>query len=73
MSKPKKPVIKITFTVDKEIADMIDDFHEKTSIPKVKIVEKAVRRYVGSESKKFAELEKEYGKFDGESFGWNDD
>lgn len=46
MPKPKKPVVKVTFTVDKEVADLIDKYNEETFVPKVKIVEEAVKEYI---------------------------
>lgn len=73
MARPKKDVTKVTYTLDSEVIQMIEDFNKKTDIPKSKIVEKAVRSYVGKRAKEFAKLEKEAGYFEGESFGWNDD
>lgn len=73
MARPKKNVTKVTYTLDTEIVEMIDNFNKETDIPKSKIVEKAVRSYAKRRAKDYAKLEKEYGKFEEESFGWIDD
>ena len=45
-NKPKKKIVKVTYTIEKEVSDMIDKYNEETFVPKTKIVEEAVKEYI---------------------------
>ena len=52
MAKQKKDVVKVTYTMDKAVSDLIDKYNEISFIPKTKIVEEAVKEYIGRKSNK---------------------
>lgn len=50
MAKPKKDIVKVTYTLDKQVSDMIDKYNEETFVPKTKIIEEAVKEYIKKRS-----------------------
>lgn len=52
MPKVNKEVVKVSYTLDKEVADLIDKYNKESFIPKTKIVEEAVKEYIKRHSNK---------------------
>lgn len=52
MPKTNKEVVKVSYSLDKEVSDMIDKYNEETFVPKTKIIEEAVKEYINKRSTK---------------------
>ena len=52
MPKIDKNLVKVTYTLDKNVSDMIDKYNKETFVPKTKIVEEAVKAYINNKKNK---------------------
>ena len=52
MTREKKNTVKVTYTIDKTVSDMIDKYNETTFVSKTRIVEEAVKEYITKRKKK---------------------
>lgn len=46
MAREKKDIVKVNYSMDRSVAEALDEFCEKTARTKTKVVELAIKEYI---------------------------
>jgi len=52
MPRPKKDSVKVSYTLEREVVDLLDTFCEKTGRTKTKVVEMAIKAFIKEHQEK---------------------